>query len=460
MKKNTNIDVGKIKIALKTLCQKAAITLDKKTYTLLFEAYQKEKNENSKEVLGQILQNAFFANKIERPICQDTGQAIVFLEIGQDVHIVGGSLNKAINDAIGEAYKENYFRKSINTSILRQNTSDNSPAIIHTEIVDGDKIKISLCLKGGGAENMSRSEMISPSRGKEGILDFVVETVKNASMKACPPLTIGVGIGGNLEKSGINAKKALISNFEQTEFEKEILEKINALNIGSSGKGGTTTALRVNIIEEPCHIASLPVSVALNCHASRHCSAIIADKTEYDFEDYKIEKIQQNDAVKEIFTNDIEAVKNLKTGEKILLTGKIYTARDQAHKRLLASNEKPFEIKNAIIFYAGPCPAKPDEIIGPIGPTTSSRMDDYTQKLLEDGLLATIGKGERSPQILEDIQKYNAVYFTAIGGIASLLSQCVKSSKLIAYEDLGPEAIYELEVEKMPLFVDCGRMIE
>ena len=395
-----SIDVKKIKIAIKTLCQKAAINLDKKTYSLLFEAYQKEKNTNSKEVLGQILQNAFLANKIGRPICQDTGQVIVFLEIGQDVHIQGGSLTQAINEAVGESYKENYFRKSINTSLFRHNTKDNAPAIIHTDIVDGNKIKISICLKGGGSENMSRSEMLSPSKGKEGVIDFVLETVKRASLKACPPLVIGLGIGGNLEKSGINAKKALFLETAQTDFEKEILDKVNALNIGASGKGGTTTVLDLKIIETPCHIASLPVSVALNCHAARHTSAIIDENITYNFEEYEIFEIPKSLNVKEILTTDIEKIKALKAGERILLTGKIYTARDEAHKRLLANSAKPFEMKNSIIFYAGPCPAKPNEIIGPIGPTTSSRMDDYTEKLLEKGLLATIGRVSVLPKHL------------------------------------------------------------
>lgn len=455
-----DINVKKIQIAIKNLCKKAATTLDKKTYNLLLEAYKKEINENSKEVLGQILQNAFLANKIERPICQDTGQVLVFLEIGQDVHIIGGNVNQSINEAVGEAYKENYFRKSINTCISRHNTSDNTPAIIHTSIVDGDKIKISICLKGGGSENMSRSQMLYPAQGKEGIIEFILESIKIASMKSCPPLVIGIGIGGNLEQSAINAKKALILNSEQTEFEKEILDKVNALNIGASGKGGLTTALDLKIIEEPCHIASLPISIALNCHATRHASALIHEEIIYDFDEYNIVEIPESLNLKEVLTTDIEAIKNLKTGEKILLTGKIYTARDEAHKRILASTEPPFEIKNSIIFYAGPCPAKSNEIIGPIGPTTSSRMDDFTEELLEKGLLATIGKGERSPEIIKSIQKNKAIYFSAIGGVATLLAQCIKSSKLIAYEDLGPEAIYELEVEKLPLFVDCGKMVE
>lgn len=448
------ISVKKIKTAIKTLCQKSAVSLDKRTYELMKEACKKEQNQSSKEVLEQILQNIFLADKAQRPLCQDTGQVIVFLEIGQDVHLTEGSLNLAINEAVGECYCENYLRKSVNSPLARENTTDNSPAIIHTEIVDGEAVKISICLKGGGSENMSRSAMLYPAKGKKGVLDFVLETVKMASLKSCPPFVIGVGIGGNLEVSGEIAKKALVLNSPATELEREFLEAVNALNIGASGKGGTTTALDLRIIEKPCHIASLPVSVALNCHAARHSSAIIKNgEIIYDFEDYTPQKIESSQNAKEIFATDIEAFKNIKSGEKILLTGKIYTARDEAHKRLVADANKPFEIKNSIIFYAGPCPAKPGEVIGPIGPTTSTRMDSYTEQLLEEGLLATIGKGERSPEVLEAHKKHGAVYLTAIGGVATLLGQCVKSSKLIAYEDLGPEAIYELYVEKMPLFV-------
>lgn len=449
-----------IKTAIKTLCRKSASKLDKKTYNLLFETYEKEQNADSKEVLAQILQNLHLANSAQRPICQDTGQVIVFLEIGQDVHITGENLEKSINDAIAECYKENYLRKSINSCFTRQNTENNTPATIHTQITDGDELKISVCLKGGGSENMSRSEMLTPSKGKEGVLEFVKETAKRASLKACPPFVIGVGIGGNLETSAINAKKALLLKTEQTPMEKEFLDAVNTLNIGASGRGGTTTAIDLKIIEVPCHIASLPVSIALNCHAVRHSSAIIKDEIEYDFEDYETSEFDISKEAKEVFADDTEAVKNLKTGEKILLTGKVYTARDEAHKRLLADNKKPFEIKDSIIFYAGPCPAAPNEIIGPVGPTTSARMDVYTEKLLEQGLLGTIGKGERSDEIIQAHQKHNAVYFGATGGVASLLGKCVKSSKLVAYPELGTEAVYELTVEKMPLFVLCGNMDE
>lgn len=452
------ISTDKIKTTIKQLCRKSATTLDKKTYRLLKEAYEKEQNQDSKEILAQILQNTHIAGQNARPICQDTGQVIVFLELGQDVHIKGESLEKAINESVGDCYRENYLRKSINTALTRQNTNDNAPAIIHTQIVDGDALKITVCLKGGGSENMSRTKMLYPAQGKEGIIEFLKETVKLASLKSCPPLVIGVGIGGNLETSAINAKKAIVNDAPQTDLEKEFLNAVNSLNIGACGHGGTTTAIDLKIIEAPCHIASLPVSVVLNCHAARHSSAIIKDEIEYNFEKYDTTEIPLSDEAKEINTSDIEAIRQLKTGEKVLLSGRIYTARDQAHKRLLAEEKKPFDIKNSIIFYAGPCPAAPAEIIGPVGPTTSTRMDAYTEELLRQGLLATIGKGERSDEILQAHQKYKAAYFTATGGVASLLAQCVKESKLIAYPDLGAEAVYELSVEKMPLFVLCGNM--
>ena len=452
------INTEKIKTAIKNLCQKSAVKIDKKSYEMLLETYKKEQNPDSKEILAQILQNLHLANLTQRPICQDTGQVIVFLEIGQNIFITGKHLEKAINEAVADCYNKNYLRKSVNSPLARENTQNNTPAIIHTEITDSDNIKITVCLKGGGSENMSTSKMLYPAKGKDGVLEFVKETVKYASSKTCPPITIGVGIGGNLETSAINAKKALFLKTKQTPLEKEFLDAVNSLNIGASGKGGTTTAIDLKIIETPCHIASLPVSVSLNCHAVRHSSAIIRDEIEYDFEDYDTTEFEFSKDTKEIFVDDIETVKNLKTGEKILLTGKIYTARDQAHKRFLEDEKKPFEIKNSIIFYAGPCPAAPDEIIGPIGPTTSARMDVFTEKLLKMGLLGTIGKGERSDEIIKAFQKHNAVYFGATGGAASLLGQCVKSSKIIAYPELGPEALYELYVEKMPLFVLCVKI--
>lgn len=457
MTKIREINAKIIKDTIKSLCFISSYKLDKKTYEMIKNALIVEKNEDSAFVLKNILQNAYIANKNNRPLCQDTGQVIVFAEIGQDVHIQG-NFNKAINDGVAECYIQNYLRKSVNTAILRQNTKDNSPAIIHTELVEGNQIKLSVCLKGGGSENMSQSKMLYPSLGKQGILDFVTDAVKTAGLKACPPYTIGVGIGGNLETSGILAKKALILNDEMDKQEKEFLDAINAANIGASGQGGTTTALSVKILERPCHIASMPVSIAINCHSTRHSGATIGDKVIFNFEEYTLQESLQNIELKEVFTEDIDSIKNLKTGENIMLTGTIFTARDEAHKKLLQEKTMPFDIKNSIIFYAGPCPANPNEIIGPIGPTTSTRMDDFTVQLLDMGLVATIGKGERKKEVLYAHKNHNAVYFTAIGGVASLLQECVKECSLIAYPELGPEAIYKLKVEKLPLKVSCGKI--
>lgn len=453
------ISVRKIKTTVKELCNKAANNLNKNTYNLILNAFNKETHPDSKEILAQILKNAELSNQIQRPLCQDTGQVVVFLEIGQDVHLTDGNLEQHINEGVSECYKENCLRKSIVEKPLdRINTKTNTPAIIHTDIVDGDKVKITLGLKGGGAENMSQIKMLSPANGKDGIIDFVCETVKSASTKACPPMVIGVGIGGNLETSAINAKKALfISKEEKSNFEKELKEKLNTLDIGASGLGGKTTVLDINIIESPCHIASMPVAVNLNCHSSRHASATISDDIFYHFEDfqYSFEDIEEIENQKEVSTSDVETIKNLKTGEKILLSGTIYTARDEAHKRILEEGA-PFNLKNSIIFYAGPCPAKPNESIGPIGPTTSIRMDKYMPNLIEQGVLATIGKGERSKETMDLLQKSNAIYLTATGGIATLLAKSVKKSEIVAYNDLGSEAIYKLEVEKLPLYVRIG----
>lgn len=459
MTKIIEIDANTIKNTIKTLCFLSSYKLDKNTYLKIENAFKKEQNQKSKDILQNILQNAHISNQNKRPLCQDTGQVIVFAEIGQDVHIKG-DFNQAINDGVAECYIEKHLRKSINTALLRENTTNNTPAIIHTNIISGNHIKLSICLKGGGSENMSQSKMLYPALGKQGIIDFVIDAIKKAGLKACPPYSIGVGIGGNLETSGILSKKALIQTTPMDELEKEFLDAINKTNIGASGEGGTTTALSVKILEAPCHIASLPVSIAINCHSSRHSSAIIKEDVVFDFEEYNTSKMPQTNQTKEVFTDDINAIKNLKTGENILLSGTIYTARDEAHKKLLQETTPPFEIKNSIIFYAGPCPATPDEIIGPIGPTTSTRMDSFTPKLLEIGLIATIGKGERKKEVLDAHKKHNAVYFTAIGGIASLLQECIKDCELVAYKELGPEAIYKLKIEKLPLKVACGKIEE
>lgn len=452
---------------IKELCFRANVILPKAEYNALVELYEQEVDENAKITLKQILTNAKIAYETKRPLCQDTGFVTVFLEIGNKIQFDDESIETVIQNAVKDAYKDFYFRKSIVNEPLidRMNNGQNIPALIHTEFVEGDELKITVSPKGGGCENISALQMLKPADGLQGVKEFIIQTIKSAGSKPCPPIRIGVGIGSNFEGAAILSKKALlqpITKSDLPEFANELLNEINALEIGAMGLGGNSTCFAVNILQKPCHIASLPVALSVACHSSRHASAKISANTIsyqddicnfYDFADDESAVVN----LPEILTSDIEKIRALKSGEKIFLTGKIYTARDAAHKKLcelLKNNSTlPIDIKNAIIFYAGPCPASNEEIIGPIGPTTSARMDVYAPVLYKNGLLATIGKGERSQEVIESIEDNNAKYFTITGGVAALLKSCVKSAKVVAYPELGPEAIYELEVEKLPLFV-------
>ena len=445
--------------AIKKLCEKANTILPKDEYMALKNLYKNEDNELAKNALSQVLQNVKIAKDNNRPLCQDTGFVTVFLEIGQDVKIVGDNINDVINKAVGDAYCEYYYRKSLVSDVTdkRINTENNTSVLIHTDFVCGDKITITVSVKGGGCENISAVKMLTPAQGIKGIKDFVFQTIKNAGAKPCPPIRIGLGIGSNFEGAAILSKKALLKPLSETdlpELAKELYEEINSLGIGAMGFGGKSTCFGVNIMEKPCHIASLPVAISVSCHSSRHATAeIVENEIFYADEQYDVEDIIGiNNAVEEIFVDEIEKIKSLQKGRQILLSGKIYTARDAAHKKLMellkADLPLPIEIKNSIIFYAGPCPANTNEVIGPIGPTTSSRMDIYTPELYKLGLLATIGKGERSKEVYEVMQQTSGKYFVVTGGVASLLKSCVKSSEIIAYPELGAEAIYELNVEK------------
>lgn len=458
------------KNVIKNLLIHANTVFNKNDYDILYKAYLKETNPSAKNVLTQILQNIKAAKDTNRPLCQDTGIVNIFLEIGNvsfDFNI-----EKTIQEVVAEVYIENFYRKSLvkDAVFSRKNTNDNTPAFIHTEFTDNEEMKISVLIKGGGSENMSSAMMLTPAEGMDGIKTFVINTVKNAGSKSCPPVRIGIGIGGTFDYCSVLAKKALLENIKdydnyepQNEYEvleKELFNEINNLCIGPMGKGGGTSCFGVNILHDACHIASLPVSVSINCHSSRHCSATITDKNIlYDYEEYEPLDIKEEiKEIKKLRTTDIDEIKQLKKGEEFLLSGIIYTARDAAHKRLIElienGKELPFDIKNSIIFYAGPCPKKAHEVIGPVGPTTSSRMDKYTIPLLEWGLLATIGKGERSSEILNKMQFFNSKYFTVTGGVAVLLQRCIKSAELVAYEELGAEAIYKLEVKDIRLTVE------
>lgn len=390
---------------------------------------------NDTKIKNQILKNAYLAYKNSRPLCQDTGQVVIFLKIGQDVQLKGDFINDVINKAVSDCYKDNFYRKSVVKDALydRNNTTTNTPCIIHTEFQKGDEISILVGIKGGGAENMTRLKMMNPTSTIEDVYRFIEATVEEAKDNACPPMIVGVGVGGTAEVACQYAKYALFKG-------KKLDIKLN-------------NVLETKIITGPTHIACMPVCVNLNCHSIRHIECKIKeDKIYYNFNDYKLEKINSKLEGKKVDANNIEELKKLKNGEDILLSGTIYTARDMAHQKIIKAienNEKlPIELKNSIIFYAGPCPKKDDEIIGPIGPTTSKRMDKFAKTLYEKGVIATIGKGERT------FKGDNYIYLKATGGVANLYQECVKSSKIKAYEELGAEAIFELEVVDMPLTVE------
>ncbi|MBQ3102105.1 fumarate hydratase [bacterium] len=422
-----------MKISSNTICKAIYNLIEQANIMLPQNIYNKIKSskidENKKNL---ILENAKIAFDNKRPLCQDTGQVTIFFEIGQNVTIEGEFIEDVINKAVEDCYREKFYRKSTCKDALydRNNNGKNTPAIIHFDFIKEDKINILVALKGGGAENMSGLKMFSPTSTKEEIFEYIKSVAHHAVKNSCPPLSVGVGVGGTIEKCTYLAKRALY-------FGEEIDLEID-------------NVFEVKMLTSETHIASLPVCVNINCHSARYASATIADnKIKYGAKPYEFKETKTETSGKKINTDEIETIKNLKKGDEILLSGTIYTARDMAHKKLIETMEigekLPFEINNSIIFYAGPCPKNENEIIGPIGPTTSSRMDKYAPILFEKGVLASIGKGERNIQ--------DGIYFEAIGGIASYMQRCVTSCDIVAYEEFGPEAIYKLEVKDLPLTV-------
>ena len=411
-------------------------------YNMLVQANTKlNKNDYEKlancdtKIKAQILKNAYLADKNKRPLCQDTGQVIVFLNVGQEVKFEGEFIEDIINKAVSDCYKNNFYRKSVVKDAIfdRTNTGSNTPCIIHTKFQKGNEVSILIGVKGGGAENMTRLKMMNPTSSIDDIFEFANSVIEEAGENACPPMVMGIGIGGTAEIAALNAKLALFKGKTLDKKFKNVIE--------------------TKIISSPTHIASLPVCINLNCHSIRHSECVIKDdKITYLFENYDVPEFEAPLSGKKINTDGINSFKNLKTGDKILLSGKIYTARDAAHKRLVETIQKgeplPFDLNGAVIFYAGPCPKTQNEIIGPIGPTTSKRMDKFAITLYKNGVMATIGKGERT------IKNTGYIYLKATGGVANVYKNCVKSAKLIAYNDLGTEAIYRLDVSNMPLTVE------
>ena len=481
------IDVAIIKKAVYNLCKYANQNLSFQVYSDLINSYESEVNQEKKEELLSIIKNADIAQETNRPLCQDTGQVILFITLGQDIKIINGDLKDSIYEAVKTCYEKEYYRKSVVKDALlnRDNTLTNTPCVIYFDIVKGNNIKIKLILKGAGCENQSFTHMFNPTVSQDEIIDLIFERVKERGKKSCPPLYIGIGIGGTSDYSAILAKESFFEedyDLDCKEYEDyNKIEKNKFINKLQKRFDDyeKNFVLGIKLKTSFTHIACLPVSVSINCHSLRHSSCNIIDGKNiiYDYNDFKSYKETDKDintlSQKEIFTDNIEAIRNLKTGERVLLSGEIYTARDVAHKRLcdiikrLMDKEKVSEtereiveeLKGKIIFYAGPCPANKEkqEVIGPIGPTTSQRMDKFAICLYDFGVVGTIGKGNRDKKVIESIKKNRAIYFTVTGGIASLLANRVKKSEIIAYKELQSEAIRKLTIEKLPLKVFYSR---
>lgn len=444
-----------IEQAVYNLCVQANTCYDAELYNKLYDKYLHADSPDNRNKYANILENISLASKIKRPLCQDTGQVIVFVTIGQNTFIDGTSITDAVNNGVKKAYKQNYFRKSVVQNALfdRTNTDTNTPAIVYYDYSSADMTEVSVLIKGAGSENYCRTKMFSPASQRTDIFDFVEQTVKTAGEKSCPPLVLGIGVGGTMDSAAVLSKKAFFKT-ENTQEEKQFINELNEYldNIKED-------ILDIKLLTSSTHIACLPVAVTINCHSTRHAMCTIkGNEISYLKNPLAIKSVETaSKDICEIKTDEYEKIKNLKTGDEILLTGEIYTARDAAHKRILdfytENNKFPFDIKDKIIFYAGPCPAAPHEIIGPVGPTTSARMDGYCDLLYSNGLLATIGKGERSEKALNTIIQNNGKYFIAQGGIACLLAKCIKSSQIVAFEELGTEAVRKLYVEKLPLKV-------
>lgn len=445
------------------------------------QAYEHEQGPAAKDAIAQILTNSLMCAQGKRPICQDTGIANVFVKVGMDVRFEGlrGSLDDAINEGVRRAYTDpdNILRFSVLTDSIfeRKNTRDNTPAIIYYDLVPGNKVEITVAAKGGGSENKSKLKMLTPS---DSILDWVLETVPTMGAGWCPPGILGIGVGGTAEKAMLLAKEALMEELDMMDLLKrgpqnkleemrlEIYDKVNALGIGAQGLGGLTTVLDVKIKTYPTHAASKPVAMIPNCAATRHAHFVLdgsgpvfLDPPDLSlWPDVHWQPDYKKSKKVDVNTLTPEEVASWKHGETLLLNGKILTGRDAAHKRIqemLAKGEKlPVDFTNRMIYYVGPVDPVRGEVVGPAGPTTSTRMDKFTEMMLgQTGLIAMVGKAERGPKAIESIKKHKSAYLMAVGGAAYLVAKAIKASKVVGFGDLGMEAIYEFDVKDMPVTV-------
>lgn len=447
--------------------------------TAMGEAYQHEESPAAKNAIAQILMNSRMAAEGHRPVCQDTGMAVVFLKVGMGVRWDADlSLSDMVNEGVRRAYtdKGNPLRASVlaDPAGTRKNTRDNTPAVIYTEIVPGDTVEVRLAAKGFGSENKSRFTVLNPS---DSVVDWIVGQIPTLGGDWCPPGMLGVGIGGTAEKAMMLAKESLLEPLDMHELKArgpktraeelriEIFDRVNALGIGAQGLGGLTTVLDVKVRDYPTHATSLPVAVIPNCAATRHVEFVLDGSGPARFEAPSLAHWPRLDVdLAEGATRvDLETLTKVraaawKAGDRLLLSGKILTGRDAAHKRLadlIANGEKlPVDFANRLIYYVGPVDAVRDEVVGPAGPTTSRRMDKFMEALLsKTGLLGSIGKSERGAEALDAIKRHKGVHLIAVGGAAYLVSKAIRASRVLAFEDLGMEAIHEFEVKDMPVTV-------
>ncbi|HEY7883683.1 MAG TPA: fumarate hydratase [Cellvibrionaceae bacterium] len=445
----------------------------------IHQAYEREQNKAAKDAMAQILINSRMCAMGHRPICQDTGIVTVFVTVGMDVHWDAEmSVTDMVNEGVRRAYNhpDNVLRASIlsDPDGKRANTGDNTPAIIHYNIVPGNTVDVHVAAKGGGSEAKTKFAMLNPS---DSVVDWVLKVVPEMGAGWCPPGMLGIGIGGTAEKAMLLAKEALLEPVDiqalqargagnrAEELRLELYDKVNRLGIGAQGLGGLTTVVDIKVKDYPTHAANKAVAIIPNCAATRHAHFVLdgsgpAMQTPPSLEDYPDITWEVGDSVRRVNLDTVtkEDVQSWTTGETILLSGKMLTGRDAAHKKmtdLLAKGEPlPVSMQGRFIYYVGPVDPVRDEVVGPAGPTTATRMDKFTRTMLEEtGLLGMIGKSERGPTAIDAIRDNQSVYLMAVGGAAYLVAQAIKSAKVLGFPELGMEAIYEFDVKDMPVTV-------
>jgi fumarate hydratase, class I len=447
----------------------------------LAAAYEREQSPAAKDAIAQILTNSRLCAEGKRPLCQDTGIVNVFLKIGMDVRWTDfpGSIEDAVNEGVRRAYNDpdNRLRASVvaDPQFERKNTQDNTPAVVHMTVVPGNTVEVTVAAKGGGSENKSKFVMLNPS---DSIVDWVMKTVPTMGAGWCPPGMLGIGIGGTAEKAMLLAKESLMDSIDMSELlmrgpsnkvealRIELYEKVNALGIGAQGLGGLTTVLDVKIAMAPTHAASKPVAMIPNCAATRHAHFVLDGSGPSYCEPPSLSEwpdvnwMPDTETSRRVDLNTLtpEEVASWTPGQTLLLNGKMLTGRDAAHKRIadmLAKGESlPVDFRNRVIYYVGPVDPVRDEVVGPAGPTTATRMDKFTETMLaQTGLIAMVGKAERGPVAIESIRKHKRAYLMAVGGAAYLVSRAIKGAKVLGFADLGMEAIYEFDVRDMPVTV-------